>query len=181
MCRRRFRLSRRPGVIHCAVAQLLHHLLKVRREVAVGGDAIGRGERHAVRLDRGPDRFRGVPRAKPCGPRSVRNRWARMRLGEYPIRRATTEVPPSPTHPTPQPTPFVAPYKLPGRGGSFASDCVVSGLGEMKSPHNHDPTGYLRRHRRWWFSVWTGFGTPSASMGWHMLHRSAGVSITLAA
>jgi hypothetical protein len=134
MCRRRFRLSRRPGVIHCAVAQLLHHLLKVRREVAVGGDAIGRGERHAVRLDRGPDRFRGVPRAKPCGPLPARNRCARMRLGEYPIRRATTEVPPSPTHPTPQPTPFVAPYKLPGRGGSFASDCVVSGLAEMKSP-----------------------------------------------
>jgi hypothetical protein len=102
-------LSRRPGVIRWVVAQLLRRLFEFRSEVAIGGDAIGHSELHAVCLDRGADQLRRVPRAKPCRPLPVpgspRGDEPRRSTQSVERRPRSTRSPPRPTHPMPQPRP----------------------------------------------------------------------------
>jgi hypothetical protein len=124
------RLLRRPGVIYLVIAQLLHRLLQVRDPVAVSGDAVGHDERQTVRLDRSAyqlssvlglsqaDRS-GAARQRRAEPRQS-NRFAGQQP-KSPVLVAATHAPNASTHA------FVAPYRLPGRGGSPALDCVVSG------------------------------------------------------
>ena len=157
MCRRRFRLSRRPGVINCAVAQLLHHLLKVRREVAVGGDAIGRSERPqfaSTAARTGSAASRGLSHADRSRPETAAPGCASANT------QSVGRRPRSPRHPRTQrlsPRPSWRRTSCPDAVDHSPATASCPAWPD-DVPHNHDPTGSLRRHRRWWFSVWTGLG-----------------------